>query len=123
VEGFESRRDGGFVAYLRRIVMNRIRDEIRAARRRPERRALVEGLREDGPSPLEAAIGREGLEHYERGLEGLSETQREAVIMRLEMGFSHLEIAEALSLPTPNAARMLVARAVVRLGELVHGKA
>jgi RNA polymerase sigma-70 factor (ECF subfamily) len=40
---------------------------------------------------------------------------REAVILRLEFGFSHREIADAIGSPSANAARMLVSRAVEKL--------
>jgi DNA-directed RNA polymerase specialized sigma24 family protein len=39
------------------------------------------------------------------------------VILRLEFGYSHAEIAEALGKPSPDAARMVVARALVTLGK------
>ncbi len=41
----------------------------------------------------------------------------EAVIMRIEFGYSYPQIADAMGRTTPNAARMLVARALVQLGE------
>jgi DNA-directed RNA polymerase specialized sigma24 family protein len=37
--------------------------------------------------------------------------------MRVEMGFTYAEIAEALGGPSANAARMLVTRALVRMAE------
>ena len=47
----------------------------------------------------------------------LGERDREAVILRVEFGYSHEEIAEAIGSPSANAARMTVARALVRLAE------
>ena len=40
---------------------------------------------------------------------------RTAVVSRVELGLSYAEIASALEIPTANAARMFVARALVRL--------
>ncbi len=116
LEGFEIRREGAFLAYLRRILMNSLRDEIRRAQRRPT--DDLDGLDVASPdrSLLEQQIGREALEAYESALSRLTEPQQEAVIMRIEFGYSYPQIAAATG-STPNAARMLVARALVRLAE------
>lgn len=68
-----------------------------------------------GPSPVEEAIGRENLERYERALQRLDETDREAIVLRIELGYDYVELARALGKPTPDAARMAVSRAVGRL--------
>ena len=115
--GFEPRRPGAFLAYLRRIVINQVRDEIRRAVRRGDREPLGEDLPAPGRSPLEEAIGSETLERYEAALTQLTQHQQEAVVLRVELGLTYPEIADALGLPTANAARMLVARGLVRLTE------
>ena len=43
--------------------------------------------------------------------------KQEAVILRVELGFSHQQVADALGLPSANTARMQVARALVQLSE------
>ena len=58
-----------------------------------------------GQSPLEQAIGRESLERYDRALERLKPEEREAIIARLEMGYSYDEMAEMLGKPTGDALR------------------
>lgn len=117
VDGFEARREGAFLAYLRRILLNAVRDEIRRSARHPTEN--VEAVERPAPDPslLEVQIGRDTLEAYEAALARLTEAQREAVIMRLEFGYSYPQIAEATGRATPNAARMLVARAIVQLAE------
>jgi RNA polymerase sigma-70 factor (ECF subfamily) len=76
-------------------------------------------MAEQAGSPLEQAIGAEALERYERALARLAAADREAVIARLELGLTYAELAQALGRPSPDAARMMVARAMVRLaGEL-----
>jgi RNA polymerase sigma-70 factor, ECF subfamily len=117
LDSFEPRREGAFLAYLRRILMNRLRDELRRVSRRPERGALPEEITDERPSPLEQAIGTEAFKRYERAMAALSEEEREAVMLRIEMGFSHRELAEALAKPTENAARMFVTRALIRLAK------
>lgn len=117
VEEFEPRHEGAFLAYMRRILLNQIRDEIRRVGRRPVRSELESDPPAADRSPLEAAIGRETVERYEAVLSQLKEEQREAIILRLELGFTYQQIAEALGSDSPNAVRMMVARALVRLGE------
>ncbi|HEV8628737.1 MAG TPA: sigma-70 family RNA polymerase sigma factor [Thermoanaerobaculia bacterium] len=116
---FEPRHEGAFLAYLRRILLNKLRDEIRRAG--PGRQPLDERL----PAPLslvEETIGREVVARYEEALQELEQRQRESVILRLEFGYSHEEVAAAVGCPTANAARMLVSRALVRLAELLDGR-
>src|SRR5262245_57801397 len=114
---FESRHEGSFLAYLRHALLNAIRDEIRRSRRRPPRMMLDTGIADPHRSAVEEAIGNEALERYEAALLELSEEQREAVILRLEFGMTHSEIAAAMFKPSPNAARMVVARALVHVVE------
>lgn len=121
LDHFESQGEGAFLGYLRQILLNAVRDEKRRASRRPYHDSLPEELGTREPSALERAIGRERLERYEEGMAQLEERQRQAIILRLEFGYSHAEIAEALDAPSANAARMVVSRAVMRLSELVGG--
>lgn len=121
VEGFDARRQGAFLAYLRQILRNEIRDRLRAARRRPDGPPISEELPGHGPSPLESAVGSELLERYETGLALLNDEQREAVVLRVELGFTYQQVAEALGSPSANAARMLISRALVRLAEVMDG--
>ena len=112
-------REGGLQAYLRQSVLNRIRDEFRRARRRPEIVEIDTKQPDGGPSPLEAAIGKAGLEQYEAALSALRPIDREAIIARVELGFTYEEVAAALGKPSANAARMAVERALVRLVNVI----
>ena len=115
----EIRGEGALQAYLRRAVLNRIRDELRRHRRRGPKEPLHETLRDDHTSPLDEVIGRETVERYEDALARLSPGEREAIIARLELGQTYPEIAAAMGKPTPEAARMAVNRAVARLARLM----
>lgn len=117
IEGFESRHPGALQAYLRQAVLNRLRDELRRKARAPARVDVGDAERELRGSPLEEAVGRETLAAYEQALGRLKPEEREAVIGRLEMGFSYEELALALDKPTPDAARKAAQRALVRLAE------
>ena len=123
IEGFEHRGEGAFHAYLRQAVMNRIRDELRRAERRPVFVELEESRPDDGASPLEAAIGAEVVERYEAALQRLTEEERELIVARIELGLTYAELASVLDRPSPDAARMAVGRALVRLAEEMGGAA
>jgi RNA polymerase sigma factor (sigma-70 family) len=117
IEGFEPRRVGALQAYLRQAVLNRIRNELRRKGRQPHATDL-DGIEvESVESPLEQAIGQEAVERYEGALQRLKPEEREAIIARVEMGYSFEELAEALGKPTPDAARKAAHRALVRLAE------
>jgi RNA polymerase sigma-70 factor (ECF subfamily) len=74
-------------------------------------------LPDRSPTLLDEIIGRETIEAYEAALAALPETHQEAVILRLEFGYSYPQIAEATGSPSSNAARMTVSRALLRLSE------
>ena len=57
------------------------------------------------------------MERYDSALERLTPDQQEAFVLRNEMGLSYPEIADAIGVPSPDAARMLVVRAIVHLEE------
>ncbi len=121
VDSFEPTQTGGFQSYLRAGVTNLIRDELRRCQRQPPGHQTASSVEAFGPSPLEELVGREKLDRYERGLSRLTESDREIVIARLELGLSYDEIAEELGKPSADAARMAVTRAVTRLAEEVRG--
>ena len=120
LDSFESRREGAFLAYLRQILLNLVRDEVRRTGARPRTSELDDMIPDPGLSLLERTIRRETLEQYETALAELEPEQREAVLMRVEFGMSHQEIAEALGKPSANAARMTVARALVAIARGMH---
>ena len=72
------------------------------------------------PTPMQATLDLETLQAYEKALRKLDGEQRELVVMRVELGLGHEEIAARSGSPSANAARMRVARALARLAELMH---
>jgi RNA polymerase sigma factor (sigma-70 family) len=120
LEEFEPRREGAFLAYLRTILLNQIREEVRRALRRPPQEEIGDGMCDEGPSPLDQAIGREVVSRYEAALKRLSRGQMEAVVLRIEFGYTYQQIAEEMGVPTANAARLRVTRALVQLAHLMH---
>ena len=116
----EVRDEGALQAYLRQALLNRIRDEIRRAGRRPALAELDSQVPDGGPSPVEAAIGQQALDRYERALGQLRPEDREAIVARLELGCDHEEIAQLMGKPTANAARVALHRALVRLADVMR---
>ena len=112
--------EGALQAYLRQAVMNRIRDLLRRAHRKPPPTALDPSIRAASASPLEEAIGAEVLEQYEQALAGLRPEDREAIIARIELGRDYGEVAAALGKPSKDAARVAVSRALVRLATAMN---
>ena len=117
LDEFDPRHPGAFLAYLRQVLLNRIRDEARRVGRRPGHDDLDDNIEDDGPSPLDQLMGRDARERYDRCLLRLPEEQQQAVFLRLELGLSYQEMAEVLRRPTANAARLATARALVRLAK------
>jgi RNA polymerase sigma-70 factor (ECF subfamily) len=117
LDHFESRHEGALQAYLRQAVLNRIRDEARRFGRRPAPVELTESTPADGASPLDVAIGRQGVERYEAALQRLRPGDREAIIGRIELQHDYQELAVILGKPNANAARVAVTRALARLIE------
>jgi len=115
LQHFDADGPGALHRYLRTAVMNRIRDELRRAHRRPLRIELEDDFASRAPSPLVQAMGTEALEAYEAGLDQLRDEDRELIIGRVEWGLEYDELAAALGKPSANAARVAVRRAVLRL--------
>jgi RNA polymerase sigma-70 factor (ECF subfamily) len=121
--GFVPQHDGAIQAYLRQAVLHRIQDEIKAARRRPPATEFPSQPADPAASPFEAAVGTELLERYEAALARLSAEESQAVVLRVEFRLEYQAIAEALGKSSADAARMSVARALVRLAEeMGHGR-
>jgi len=119
---FEYRHVGSFLAWLRQIAFHQIINQVRAAQRRPAGTDLSELIPDGAPAPLEAVLGRELLDAYERALQRLPERYRQVLIVRIELEMSFAEIAEAMGSPNAEAARQLVVRALQRLREEMHGR-
>lgn len=117
LDRIEVRGPGGFQAYVRQAVLNRIRDEVRWTNRRPGPDGVPESLENPAPSPLENAIGGDLLDRYERALATLKEPERDLLHLRIELDFDYEEIAAMTGKSSRDAVRMAVQRALARLAE------
>ncbi len=117
ITAFEPRGDGALRAYLRQAVENRIRDELRRIARRP----AVDNLDTDnevpggGPSPLDRAIDDQTWARYLSALKRLNPRERRLIVGRAELGYSFAQLAYIDGRASPDAARMALKRALVRL--------
>ena len=117
LDHLEFRHEGALLAYLRQAVLNRIIDEVRRRNRRPALVSLPDDQADQALSPLELVIGRQNVDRYELALARLRPRDREVIVMRLEHQAEYAAVAEHFGLPTPNAARVAVKRALFRLAQ------
>src|SRR5688572_19516928 len=115
LDTFQPRHVGAMQAYLRQSVLNRIRDEVRRIGRHPTPCELPVNMPSEEPTPLELAVEAEAVSSYHEGLTALNPRDRELVVARIEAQWSHDEIARHFGMPTADAARMAVSRALRRL--------
>ncbi|MBP6771918.1 MAG: sigma-70 family RNA polymerase sigma factor [Gemmatimonadaceae bacterium] len=105
---------GDLEAYVRQTITNQVKDRAKWRRRHPH-----EPIEVDRPSPeespLDAVIRRERWMPFQPAFETLSEAEREALIARFDLGLGYNAIAELTGRCTPDAARMMVNRALDKL--------
>jgi RNA polymerase sigma factor (sigma-70 family) len=115
LDAFEPQHDGALQAYLRRAVLNRIRDEYRRAKRRPFDSGSGTDVPAQEASPLERLIGLDAIARYEGALTRLKATDAQLIIARVELGQSYEEMMRAFDKPSLHATRVAVWRALARL--------
>ncbi len=115
IDDFESRGRGAFFAYLRTIMMNAVREEIRKHGRKPDTTESVDKSLAAEDSVVASAIGMDTLDAYEKALSELKQDFREAIILHVEFDLSYAEVALELDLPSADAARMRIKRGLKEL--------
>jgi RNA polymerase sigma factor (sigma-70 family) len=112
---FEPRHANAVQAYLRRTVLNLVRDEARRLARRPEGVDIPEELPCDQTGPLEITIRQELRVRYQEALRTLRPKDQGLIVASIEEERHVNEIARVFGLPSPAAARVAIARAFNRL--------
>lgn len=115
LDGFEWQRPGDFSAWLRQIFTNVMRDELRRSGRQKAADMVQIDELANAPELVAKSLGVESAVAYVNALEQLPIELREVVILHLEFGLSHAELAEAIGAPTADAARMRLRRALSAL--------
>ena len=121
---FESKHVSALRAYLRRAVENRVQDEMRRAIRRLDIARLAPGeepLRpfEDAAPQYRQLLHEEMWGRYRKGLKRLKVRDRRLIVGRAELGYNYEQLAAIERLPSPDAARKALKRAVIRLSEVM----
>ncbi|MBC8868162.1 MAG: sigma-70 family RNA polymerase sigma factor [Planctomycetes bacterium] len=133
LEDVSCQNEGDFFHWLCKIAENRIRDKadhVFAAKRdaaleRPLEPARPSGQSFFGPiqelarhthSPASKIVRQEDLQRLETAIDALPDIQKEALLLVRYEGLSQAQAGEKLG-RSPDAVRMLVARAIVALGK------
>ncbi len=124
---FDDRGEGSFLRWLTCVVENKIRHHVRDLQRdcRDPKRAVplsatgAAQCAQREPSPSAHAVTQETEERYRIAMDQLASIDREVVLLHVELGWTHQDIAEALGLTSADAVRKRVTRAVARLGLLM----
>ena len=121
---FESKHMSALRGYLRRAVENRVQDELRRATRRLDAnhvKAPQAPLRpfEDASPQHQQLLNKEMWKRYRDGLKGVNDRDRRLIVGRAELGYSYQQLAAIERLPTPDAARKALKRAVIRLSKVM----
>lgn len=124
LEGFSFRNEPAFRKWLFQKALSKILDRRRywlAERRDPRRevRGACDEIRAPQFSASEVAIRNEDLAALERCFDRLPEEYRQVIVASKLYGQSHAEIAADLG-RHEGAVRMLLHRALARLGRLMH---
>jgi RNA polymerase sigma-70 factor, ECF subfamily len=111
----EPRRKKAIRAYLKRSIVNRIRDEMRRAGKVEVPGDSAYDSISPERSPLDRVITAENTARYLAALGRLSDADRELIVGRIDLDYSYEQLALATSKPSPDAARMALRRALIRL--------
>ena len=112
LQSFDPRGRGALLGFLMRAVNNKVVDEVRKARRRPESDTPLDTQPDSAPSPLQWAILRQGMSRYRTALATLSAGDQDIIRARFEDGQSYEDIAHMTEKPNANATRAAANRAI-----------
>jgi RNA polymerase sigma factor (sigma-70 family) len=109
--------EGALEAYLRVALAHHFADLYRQAARAPIETDIPSQAPALSTSPHDALIGTRARERYEAALASLSSTDRQAIVLRIELRWTYDEISAALRKNGASQARMIVSRALDRLAK------
>ena len=127
LDRFEVREEASLINWLSKIAENKVKDAAKylGAEKRDHGRDVhaPSGASEpvqEGPSVIEGLAREEDIDLIEVALDGLREDYRKVILHRDYAGANWGQIATWMDSPSPDAARMLYARAIVELSGLVR---
>lgn len=102
-------------AYVQQAIRNRIRDELRRSLL-GEVAALADDTAPDPqPGPLDEALAADNERRFRAALASLSAQDQKLVTGRLDLALSYEQLAAALGLASPDAARVAARRALLKV--------
>lgn len=110
IENIQAKRPGAFFSYLRTTFINQIKQELR--KNKPFQLSITQ-FSNDQKLTYENDINT--IVDYDNALKKLSAQEKEAIILRLEFGFTYKEIADFIEKPSENSTRMYITRALIKL--------
>jgi len=117
------RDDGAILGYLRSAVWSRIYHLIKSDEGKTEHIPLdadaATALSSAGATPTQELINLEAVEKYEAALATLSERERTAVILRIDLKLGIGEIAEAMEFSSWASAQRFAHRSVLKVAKLL----
>jgi RNA polymerase sigma-70 factor (ECF subfamily) len=122
LDTFKPRHVGAMQAFLRKAVINKIRDEVRRVARRPASTELPDDIVSDDRTPEEIFVRKQAYDRYRAALARLRSKHRELVVARIEAQWSIHEVREYFGFRTSAAAGMAVKRALQRLTKLLESQ-
>jgi len=117
LRAIEPRRRQALQCYLQASIKNRIRDEVRRAGRVEVPESVGSEVPAAESSPLERALSAERRDRYRAALAKLAPDDQSLIVGRIELGLSYEQIALATNRPSPDAARVAIRRAMLRLAK------
>ena len=116
---FETSGSGSFLAYLRQILLNEVRAELRKRQVRGDKVDIeTVPLADESASVVEHLVGHERLRSFERALAELDREDQALIIMRLELGMSYPEIGFDVGMEA-NSVRMRITRAFRKIASRI----
>ena len=76
-------------------------------------------MSEAGAPQLRRLVDDESWRRYVDGLQRLSSRDRRLIAGRVEFGYNYRQLALVERMPSPDAARMALRRALIRLGDVM----
>lgn len=115
LDEFQSSGSGSLLAYMRQILLNEVRGEIRKRAVRGVQVPLEDQVwRDDGDTVMSHLVGAERMQAYDAAMAALPRAQQELVVMRLEFGLDYAEIGRETG-ASANTVRMRISRALERM--------
>lgn len=115
-EQIKANNAGAFFCYLRTVFINQIKQELR--KNKMFQVALTTQFTQAEKMSYEEDLN--SLIAYDHAIDRLSDQEKELVVMRVEFGLTHQDIADLTDKNSADAVRVSIKRALVKLGDFIQ---